>query len=208
MKIVSNACNGAYYYKKYLNMSYNVPFIWNRIQADDMLKLIHNYDTINFRNIKSILIKDYIIRDEIEKRDIPDINTWNTITGLCVDNTFNVFFSHNIYDPACETPTISGTNVRYKHNYKLTYDNWLRRVDRMEKCTEEPIFFIITHQKQKYTLDKCKEILNTNRKIVMITEFVELKKYESDRIQIFIVKSTDAGPQFLMDSIKDFKISI
>lgn len=206
MKIISNACQGGHYYKEYLKTQYTTPFIWCGIYADDMLKLMKNYNNIDFTKTELILKKDFIPYINKEKRDTPDIRRWNTTTGLYVDKTFKVFFSHNVYDPDALTPKIDGHDVKYRYNYKLTVDNWEKRTFRMLADKSEPIFFIITHQKQGYSLDICKQLISIDRKMVFITEFPELKLFETENKKVFVVKSTDAGPQFLVDSIKDFNI--
>ena len=50
MNIISNDCTAGFIYKE-INEEFKNPFIWTSIDIDNFIKLIENYDTLNFNNI-------------------------------------------------------------------------------------------------------------------------------------------------------------
>lgn len=61
MNIITNNCSGGYIYKDCIKCDFMNPFIWSSIDFDNLLKLVINYDTINFRNIKCELIENILM---------------------------------------------------------------------------------------------------------------------------------------------------
>ena len=138
MNIISNNCVGAGIYKE-LNTEYNNPFMWCFITGNNFYKLIKEYDTINFHNIKvynSILDKD--------------VRAYDNTYSINIDNKLYAHYIHYICDSNYDTPTkksdITGEHSRdilYKDAKLLCINNYNKRLARMN---EEPLF-IVTQSK-------------------------------------------------------------
>lgn len=55
MLVITNNCMGGYFYRDEMKIQYNHPFFWGTMH-DDILKLILNWDKINFK--KYVITKD------------------------------------------------------------------------------------------------------------------------------------------------------
>ena len=204
MKIIANACQGAEYYRDILKEKYNVPFIWSSIMADDFIMLASLYNSLDFTNIKLVKFKDYVSYSGMWKRDLAK-KDFDSIYGIRIEDKVNVFFEHNLLDESKIVPTKIGTNVFYKDNDKLTLDNWKRRTLRM--TNEEPIFFVITHEKHFWDLNKVKRLLEIPGKMVIITQFREVLKIKlpKDKL-IHVVNTTDESPSRIVKRIENFTL--
>lgn len=176
MNIIGNNCCGGYVYNM-LNTEYENPFIWSVIFADDMLKLIENFDSINFDNYEMINLKKEIT-------DKNKLGWWQPrIFGFLIDNTFSVYFIHVKYGTQIK-PTKIGTDIFYNKNYEYVYEKYEKRLKRMLTNNEEPKFLVIAYDYNGWSKEKIEKLvsLNTQHKILLITE--ENVKTENPNIQI------------------------
>lgn len=196
MNLISNCCAAAYIYRDYLKVQYPNPFIWSSIATyDDMHNLIKNYKNINFNNVEMIKFCDYIpitYWTEYNKQ-------YKYLTGLKVDNTFNVFWVHNYYDPNCKTPKICGGEVYYYKNYEYTLDNWYKRIKRMN-LNEKPIFMVLTQRNHGSTFENSLQLLKDfpDENIIMITSFKELLQYNTKTHHVYFTPCVDRSPEWIL----------
>lgn len=121
MNIIANTCVGSYLYRDFLHRQYDNPFCWCTIDAESIIKLIKNYNEINFTNI-----------DLLKQND----NTFS----IKIDNHVLVNYVHYKYDPNCTIPT-AGKNgdIFYNRNYEYVYEKYTSRIKRM---TDKPTFIL------------------------------------------------------------------
>lgn len=50
MNLLSNNCFGGHTYRYILNKEYENPFTWTRLFSNDLIKLIEDFNIINFNN--------------------------------------------------------------------------------------------------------------------------------------------------------------
>lgn len=201
MQIISDCCAGAYIYRDYLKIQYPNPFIWNTILLKDMYNLIKNYHRINFNNIELIRFKDHIPLSFFQGDKFMELQ-YNTLTGLRIDNIFNVFWTHNYYDKNAIIPRKQGGEVFYYKNYELTLENWNKRIIRLDK-NEKPIFMIITQKNKFGTREDYVKLLNDfpNENIVIITADKELLKYNTQNHRIYYNFCVDRSPEPILKEI-------
>lgn len=193
MNIISNCCAGAYYYRDYLKSQYQNPFIWNIISSYDIYNLIKNYDHIDFTNYEMIKYDRYFktgLNGVVESQ-------YHYVVGLNIDNTFNVFYPHNYYDPKRKTPVIDNACCWYYRNFEYTVDNYEKRVRRMLLSKEPPIYLILTQNQLNYTEEISNRILSDfiNDQIIMITSYKSLQKLATTKHRIILTENINISPQ-------------
>jgi uncharacterized protein (DUF1919 family) len=103
LTIISNNCLGAYTYKL-LGLEYASPFIWSQTFLHDMLKIVKDFDSMDFQNISMIpAANEYI----------PEYRS-NGSYAVQMENAARSYFIH------------------YKDKI-LTETNWKRRAERIDK---------------------------------------------------------------------------
>lgn len=127
MNIITNNCSGGYIYKDCIKCDFMNPFIWSSIDFDNFLKLVINYDTINFRNIKCELIEN---NSNICKNK-------SLVPKLTIDNTIDIHYFHYIYNDKYQTPTKIEGYTMCNDIIEYTIDCYIRR---LEKMKDDPIF--------------------------------------------------------------------
>jgi hypothetical protein len=127
MNIIANDCAGAYIYKDCIRCDFMNPFIWSSIDIDNFLKLIKNYDELNFRNIKCELIEN---NSGICKNK-------SMIPRITIDDSVNIHYFHYIQNDKYSTPTKVEGYTMYKDIITYTIDCYIRRLN---KTKEQPIF--------------------------------------------------------------------
>ena len=190
LNIISNCCAGGYLYRDYLKIEYPNPFIWNFITASSMFNLIKHYNTINFRNIE---LKKY--NQVIKTQGHLTPRVYNTCTALNIDNTFDVAFPHNIYNPNYNKPLIKGVDVHYRKPHELTYNNWLKRIGRMDQ-SRQPIYLLITQQLIEFSYNNTLNILTNfpTDKIIVITAYKQLLKENTKSHKIIYLRDIETSP--------------
>ena len=85
MNIISNDCTASFIYKE-INEEFKNPFIWTSIDIDNFIKLIENYDTLNFNNIS---IKLELNTSEISKKK-------KKCPIITIDNKVDIHYFHHL----------------------------------------------------------------------------------------------------------------
>lgn len=126
MNIISNNCLGGFIYKDFLQIKYENPFIFSRMNYEDFLYLLVNYENINFENFE--LIKE---SDKLEK------------FRIIIDNKIKVQFNHYKFDKDCIISTVkifndektmrTTTNVYYNKIWEYIVEKYEQRIKRMSK---------------------------------------------------------------------------
>lgn len=167
--VISNNCLASCIYRDIINIPQPTPFVWNVIQQDDFIKLINNFDSINFLNFEV------------------DFDTVAQEYYLLIDGLVKVYYTHYKYKKDAEEKY---TGFEPGHGY-MTYTNkvieyitkeYVKRVNRLLKAKEEGAEFIFFYDSgcfqswvesiDTYLNRKHKEIsalvkINTKHKIVV-----------------------------------------
>lgn len=160
MNIISNNCLGGYIYKYLLNTKYMNPFIWTLFKnPDDFIKLIENYNYINFENISI-------------SKDNEGLNDYY----INIDDKFKINFVHIYFDDRFPNPLLYGENI-YTNNPKCYIESkYIERLKRMKttnitkfiyfepnlKCTRLKELPVISKSKKIHTLIFTNEKLEDN----------------------------------------------
>lgn len=200
MNIISNCCAGAYIYRDYLKVQYPNPFIWSSIiTLNDLYGLIQKYNSIDFENVSLIKFADHI---PLYPYWTDFQNQYRYLTGLSVDNTFNVFWTHNYYDPNCNVPKVLGGEVYYCKNYEYTLENWNKRIKRMDMA-DKPIFLLLTQRSHYLNFEETSKLLKDfpDENMIIITAFRELLKYNTNNHRIYYTPWVDRSPEPILKEL-------
>ena len=127
MNIISNDCTAGFIYRE-INQEYKNPFIWTSIDLDNFIKLIENYDTLNFENI-SIKLEKNTSKISVQNELCPVI----TIDGIVDIHCFHYFQKEG---------KKAEINTKERYIYDQDIVNYTKKVylSRLERMTEEPVF--------------------------------------------------------------------
>ena len=129
MNLIANNCLGALMFSSSIKSEFPNPFMWSSIDIDNFCKLIKNYDTIDFRNIKCELVTN-------DSKTICEQGS--TVTKITIDNIIEVYYFHYQYNSKYTVkPKKIGGYRYFKEIDKYTYDEYIKRLSRMK---ETPIF--------------------------------------------------------------------
>lgn len=174
MFVIASDCVGGHLYHD-LNKEHNHPFFWCVIPPNTMEVLLTNFDNI---------IHEYPMIDKSLHW-----NDWstakNTFDILLED--YRVHFIHNKLSQKDETIRKVGGDIYYKYAYKLTYENWKKRLARLPN--HEPQFIITEHTGYGYTekvlqrlakITKYKLLILTNKSIIgnEYTTVIKISDYQ------------------------------
>ena len=158
MNIISNDCTAGFIYKN-INMQYMNPFIWTSIDINNFIKLIENYDSINFLNITNIQLINNNSKISIQNELCP------TIT---IDNKINIYFFHHFQKE--NTHSELNTNKRYIYDENII--EYVKKIyyNRIQRMCEHPVFIWSDTDYKWYgeNLEKLNNI-KTNYKIIVYT---------------------------------------
>lgn len=177
MNYICNTCLGGWIYKKN-KTAYNNPFIWNGIDVIPMLNLINHFEEI--KNTNDI---------ELDK----DPTTKNQSFIIKLPYNVNIHYRHYRLDLTAKTNYVNGVDVFGSKIYEYTYNKFLERKERMNENNEEPTFIVVTRISDIYnytlenTIDFIKN-LHTKYKVIIITNYKELKKYETENVSVSCIK--------------------
>ena len=189
MKLIGNNCYTGFLLKR-LGLQYNTPFVWNRIMPDSYLRLVQHYNDIHWANIKMFRTSDVLTA----YRNIEDASAF----GITIDNLVTVYWWHYRYDANARTPIVKSPNIYYYKNYEYTLHKYLSRTKRMLHTNGDPIFVYHSNTAQlnttelnlidspDYLLKIITAATQYRHKLVLITQFAELQKYESSNICVII----------------------
>lgn len=117
--IISNNCCGGFLYKA-LNLPYQNPFIFTRIWADDFLKLLSEFDTIDFEN--------YILNTN-SGRLVEEVDNFH----ILLDNKIKIYFKHHRFRSIANSPEFSGHNMYYNRVWEYLIKKWDERIKNLFK---------------------------------------------------------------------------
>lgn len=174
---------------------FNNPFIWSVVFADDMIRLVEDWDKIDFKNYEMVRMTNKIALENNYDR----FN--NTMTGFLIDNKIQVFYTHYLYGNYT-TPTKIGPDILYNKNFEYAYTKFEIRLKRMLNISEQPIFVIFTYKRHGWSIEKVKKLLsvNTNYKTIIITD-MDVKSTK-DNFRIIKMDKLDTNYKFPLSAIK------
>lgn len=194
MNIICNNCGGAdiYNLKK---AEFNNPFIWSVVFADDMIKLVSNYNEINFNNYEPIILTETIAKENNYDRFNP------TITGILIDNKIRIYYTHYLYSSQ-KKPTKCGPDILYFKNYEYAYEKFEKRNLRMLNNKEEPVFLIFSYKRHGWTKEKIQKLISMpiKYKVVLITD--EKIITENKNLAIITIKKLNELYKLPLSAIK------
>lgn len=85
MNLIANNCLGALMFSTSIKSEFPNPFMWSSIDIDNFCRLIKNYDTLNFENIKCELVVN-------NSKTICEQGT--TVSKILIDDTVSVYYFH------------------------------------------------------------------------------------------------------------------
>jgi uncharacterized protein (DUF1919 family) len=178
MNIICNNCVGGRLYQQ-LNVEYNNPFIWCRIYYKSFKKLICNFYTIDFHDIK------YDDTYEID----------NKRTHIILNNSIELNYTHYIQNSKFDTPTKqnNGIDIYYNDIKSYTINKYLSRLNRMN-IKDDNIFILIDAENVHLTIDDINDFLKLklNGKKILVTHRNEFKDMQSDTV-IHITNETNTN---------------
>lgn len=157
MNLISNCCCGARVYKK-CNEQYNNPFMWSLMSAFDFIKLIENYDKINFDKI-CVVFSDLKIRHKDK-----------VFTKVIIDGTYTVHYIHYLQCDSLPENTVETKLIDVLCSDAKQYTR-AKYTSRLKRMSGEPTFLIWGDaNKSKFTEDDLEALLklNSNYKIAVI----------------------------------------
>lgn len=193
MKVIANCCLAGDLYKA-KKWTFNTPFMWCHIHLPDMVKLIMNYDKINFDNYEMTQCNWNDVMFKPDKK-------LTHVLGLTVDNTFTAWYVHHIFSPSDLKPRIVGSDVYAKDIFSYLVSKYETRKERM---TDEVPKFIMIIGRNKYetkeaALDFIKAVQKTQYDILIFTHFNELTEFQNEKIKVITdtYKAIDFPPNVL-----------
>jgi len=174
MNIICNNCAGGYFYRDVLKEEYQNPFIWTQICAKEFVKLIENFDKINFLNYEMLEMKK---SDFIESGDFGE-HIWlnQHPLGLRIDNIFTLWFPHIRYKIDAIKPQTVNTDIYYYRHFELVVDTYEKRLKRMK---ENPVFMILDYEWFGWNEELIKQVIDLSNtvkyKIIILTKRKEIK---------------------------------
>ncbi len=159
MYVIASDCVGGHLYHDF-NKEHNHPFFWCVIPPKTMEALLTDFD--------NLIHKFPMIDKSLHWNDWSSAK--NTFDILLDD--YRIHFIHNKWSPKDNSVRKVGGDIYYKYAYKLTYENWGKRLARIPN--QEPQFIITEHIGYGYTekvlqhlanITKYKLLILTNKKI-------------------------------------------
>lgn len=177
MNIICNNCVGARLYEV-TKQQFPNPFMWMVIDYNDFIKLVENYDTIDFNN-PAFELETY------------KSNDYKSV--LCIlSNDIKLHYIHYIQDDSKEQPIKeANTNILYKDILTYAKNKWVNRLNRSK---EEPIFlYSFNYIPKDYPTYKIvlEKLLNIKHKKIMILvhEGINIEQEIPNNIKIIYCKN-------------------
>ena len=204
MNIICNNCVGGYFYRDVLKTEYPNPFIWTQISAKEFIKLIENYDKIDFHKYKILKMQK---SDFTENGDFGE-HVWlaQQPLGLRIDDCFTLWFPHILYRADAIQPITVNTNIYYKNHSDLVIETYNKR---LAKMNEEPIFMILDYSWFGWTSELLTDIINLSEKIKYKIILITKRKIENKKaVNIVYDKNLHTHPSIVVieegNKIKEF----
>lgn len=193
MNLIGNNCTSAQVYVQ-KNKQFNNPFMWVIIEDESFLKLITDFDRIDFtkRELTRARIKT------VKNRDVYAIR---------IDGKLTITFPHHVKDENYKTPQrcesdFTGWDVRYFDMDNYILEKYDARVRRMLDSKEEPMFLLDTSISSKKT-DSIFENLKGKKKLMCV--FMNNYKPKTDIKRINIGKaSTPTRAKKIIEELGDY----
>lgn len=203
MNLICNTCASAHLYADN-NLKFPNPFIWNTIIAEDYLKIVKEYDSIDFSNIS---VKENHSSHRTDAQYL-----------ISFDNKVNIYLPHHIksasYPTLTKKPNGRTMKIYYKDMEKYILETYSRRAGRM---TEEPVFFVDYRSDgyREWTDDDVKNFISMStpyQKVVCVNDKKWLE-YDSPRCKVLFKetprKDTKESACIAWDMFfKDYKPSV
>lgn len=187
MNILSLNCLGAHIYRDLLKCSYGNPFIWTLTDNDDFIRLLEDYENIDFHNY--VLIK--------ESKKLENFR-------IIIDNKVKLYFNHHLFDANANKPIKRGVDIFYNKIWEYIVNNYEKRLLRMNKTVD---LVAVDDWDNSINVNKIKEICITKKYPCFICTN-RLLEYEDSMLIIkprFIHDGHGPGPG---DIWKDYSTEI
>lgn len=115
MNIITNDCLGGFIYRDVLKTDFQNPFIWTQMNYKTFIKLIEEYENLNFNNV------------HIDKNGQELKNNFITV----IDDKIRIENIHIFYSEKDEIPRIEAENVFYKKPDEYIKEKYIKRQNRM-----------------------------------------------------------------------------
>ena len=174
MNIISNDCTAGFIYRE-INEEFKNPFIWTSIDIDNFIKLIENYDTLNFNNI-SIKLELNTSKISVQNEKYPIIT---------IDNKVDIHYFHHFQKEG----THSELNTEERYIYDEDIINYVKQIyfSRISRMTESPIFIWSNFEEYSWynskDIEKLKNV-STKYKLIIYSNS-SIKNFSKD---ILIIK--------------------
>lgn len=186
--IVSNSCVGARMYER-LNKEFDNPFVWCRVTKDDFIKMVDDWDAVDFENYE-------IVQD-------------GDLYGVRVDNTFDIYYPHYIQDDQYEEPTRMtgehGLDIRYKDIRSFIEDKYTSRTERMNK--DNTTFLLIQSSRSNFNelknLEEAQQhLIKKGYKSITACNYPEMKHLETENNMVVVFgKDINTMPTFSIAAV-------
>ena len=165
---------------KALNLPYQNPFIFTRIWADDFLKLLREFDTIDFEN--------YILNTN-SGRLVEEVENFH----ILLDDKIKIYFKHHRFRSTANSLEFSGPNMYYNKVWEYLIKKWDERIKNLFKNKSKKII-VLDNQKGCYSsiIDPVMELCKIkNYKLVIIDDRIKIP----DRTGILLLRhKTEVDP--------------
>lgn len=192
--IIASNCIGGIYYQM-LNIEYQNPFIWNTIKLTDFIKLITEWNNINFQNITTLFTSK-----ECQK----EYNNEKCST-IILDDKIKIYFIHHHYTPNIKSspkprPYDSRLYDVYGEDILEYIENkWLKRSERLNLTN--PIF--VYFDDNRSTNDNISKLYDLNLKYPLI--IISQKQIQiPNKENLFFFKTNDADTRIIAKELNNF----
>ena len=191
MLLITNNCMGGFLYRE-LKHEYNHPFFWGTTGLD-MLKLVTDFDNINFDNIT------------LEKYG-------NCKFKIIIDNKIEYKCLHYIFSPNDKVPRVEIPNVYYNKIWEYIVEKYTARLKRMKESKETPSFAIHWAACDGFNKTNFEEFIQNDfkYKTVVFIPYEDYKDFKKDNLILVYDPISDKpqGNQILPYKYKDLLVKV
>lgn len=193
MNLIGNNCTSAHVYAQ-KNEQFNNPFMWVIIEDESFLKLVTDFDKIDFTKRELMKVRIKMVKNR-------------EVYAIRIDGKLTVTFPHHVKDENYKTPQkcesdFTGWDVRYFDMDNYILEKYDARVSRMLESKEEPIFLLDTSISNKKT-DLTFENIKGRKKLMCV--FMGNYKPKTDIKHINIGKaSTPTRAKKIIKELGDY----
>lgn len=175
MLVITNNCMGGYFYRDEMKIQYNHPFFWGTMH-DDILKLILNWDKINF--------KKYVITKDEKSKYI-----------LIIDDIIKYKLIHYHFSSRDITIRKNDHDVFYNKIEEYIKEKYETRINRMLNSNEKPIFIIHWLKSDGFTEEKLEDFIKKDikYKTIIFMPYEKYKNYINKNIKLIYEPLSSTG---------------